>query len=622
MRGFYLQKSDTMFLRPMRRVVLLLLVAILGRADGAPASLDLGAIKKSAGTLSTLPPWQDILWPPATSEDVETDAEANRLAVPSALIGRMPRYDYNYWNHSGNCVPYEMHSAFDPEMRQQIEIALTAIEQATHGCIGFKQREHQEEYITFIRSRAALCTAELGRTPSKPTKVILGKGCMGNGTVMHEVIHALGFYHEHSRPDRNFYVDVFLHNAQKGTDERNFDILQDMPVFNLPYDYESIMHYAPTDFAFNAQQRVIVPKIHAPLNIGHRQQLSMLDVLRLKIAYGCLDENLAPVSKKLSNPCSTESSREDEQPELMASTVRSALAYLSNKEQVDPTRDSNRDFRNQRMEVVASESLSWFSNKPMTKDQCAAQFTHKCWPMQQDVATCARFWGLELNCDSSLTLAEMQHIIGVLSKPPIRPVRVQLYDGPLITSKNFASLQKRVVQFTLKICVNGRTSGKLTELSFTELREFRLHSCYDLEIKHADFKQSGNLQIIIFEESTILSIERLTFTDLLHLRILSLEFGPLKLLNSDDRFRTHVESLHCHCRFSWFRRWLKVDNKLLWKTEPGAIYKLKKAFRNTGFTKRDLYFPVDCNKHIPLNASLVNFDESEYSLHDTYCRDN
>ena len=33
---------------------------------------------------------------------------------------------------------------------------------------------------------------------------------------MHEIMHAIGFWHEQSRPDRNLYVEVLWENIQDG----------------------------------------------------------------------------------------------------------------------------------------------------------------------------------------------------------------------------------------------------------------------------------------------------------------------------------------------------------------------------------------------------------------------
>jgi len=44
----------------------------------------------------------------------------------------------------------------------------------------------------------------------------LGAGCWHAGTVIHEVMHALGFWHEQSRPDRDNHIRVDLNNVQPG----------------------------------------------------------------------------------------------------------------------------------------------------------------------------------------------------------------------------------------------------------------------------------------------------------------------------------------------------------------------------------------------------------------------
>ena len=45
-------------------------------------------------------------------------------------------------------------------------------------------------------------------------QVYLAEGCWRKGTVLHEIMHSLGFFHEQSRPDRDAEVMIMYENIQ------------------------------------------------------------------------------------------------------------------------------------------------------------------------------------------------------------------------------------------------------------------------------------------------------------------------------------------------------------------------------------------------------------------------
>jgi hypothetical protein len=73
-------------------------------------------------------------------------------------------------------------------------------------------------------------------------------------TVMHELLHSLGFWHEQSRYDRDNYITIDMTNVPP--DQRhNFQIEPGSPT--SPYDYKSIMHYHAFAFALDKTKTTI-----------------------------------------------------------------------------------------------------------------------------------------------------------------------------------------------------------------------------------------------------------------------------------------------------------------------------------------------------------------------------
>ena len=62
------------------------------------------------------------------------------------------------------------------------------------------------------------CWSYIGRLywQKGPQILSLGQRCNKKGIIMHELMHAVGFWHEQSRPDRDQYVEVLWENIEKG----------------------------------------------------------------------------------------------------------------------------------------------------------------------------------------------------------------------------------------------------------------------------------------------------------------------------------------------------------------------------------------------------------------------
>jgi len=141
------------------------------------------------------------------------------------------------------------------------------------------------DYVYIIKGTGNGCNSYVGKLGGRQDMNLQSPGCMSIGTIMHEMIHALGFHHEQCRPDRDDHVNIHYENIQGGMGF-NFDKLptDQWGTFGVPYNQRSIMHYGSHDFSHNGQP-TITAKNGQP--VGSEGILHGTDQQRLRNMYGC-----------------------------------------------------------------------------------------------------------------------------------------------------------------------------------------------------------------------------------------------------------------------------------------------------------------------------------------------
>ncbi|EFX78402.1 hypothetical protein DAPPUDRAFT_225443 [Daphnia pulex] len=177
-------------------------------------------------------------------------------------------------------IPYEIDSTFDAKGRCAIGNAMNAYHKNT--CIRFVPRTNEVDYVQINRldiTGFSCFTMGLGHYENYGAHTVnFSPACFASqtGTAMHELMHRVGFKHEHTRPDRDNYIDVIWANIAASV-QAQYTIATDSDLI-LSYDYGSVMHY-PLSNNMKAKNNVKLAKI------GQRYGFSKLDIMKLNRMY-------------------------------------------------------------------------------------------------------------------------------------------------------------------------------------------------------------------------------------------------------------------------------------------------------------------------------------------------
>ena len=201
----------------------------------------------------------------------------------------------------GGVIPYDLSKLTVPQQA----LVLRAMKRWTDtgARITFIPRTNQVEYVNFTGDlQAGNNTSLVGFKKGEHADINITAFWWGQNEWMpaHELGHVLGFFHEQQRWDRDQYLTVHYEHIKPGRgSDYDWIAKTNWLVSDLPYDYQSIMHYRVcwasacegecTDGVGDSPCAVLSPRDHRYDHVIGQwtdNGISALDAQRVRLAYG------------------------------------------------------------------------------------------------------------------------------------------------------------------------------------------------------------------------------------------------------------------------------------------------------------------------------------------------
>ena len=178
----------------------------------------------------------------------------------------------------GGVVPFEIDGTLPNQTR--VTDAIATIEQGTAG-VTLVPRNGEANFVRFVPGDG--CSSPIGMQGGQQN-ITLDTDCSA-GNAAHEILHALGMYHEHTRCDRDDFVTINIGNVESGK-EHNFDKNCTDATDIGEYDEGSMMHYGPFAFAVDNTIQTITSLRGLDNLMGQRAAVGPTDAETIAELYG------------------------------------------------------------------------------------------------------------------------------------------------------------------------------------------------------------------------------------------------------------------------------------------------------------------------------------------------
>ncbi|XP_064631733.1 zinc metalloproteinase dpy-31-like [Lineus longissimus] len=210
-----------------------------------------------------------------------------QLAAMQSTTGKRRLYEFVSW--PDKVIPYQFESTFSQSSDQAKVVNAMRVWESV-SCVKFRPRISTDTDYYLRITPGTGCSSAVGRVRSDgggQNLFLALPGCVRSaGTILHELGHAMGFFHEQSRLDRDDSVSINFDNIESGR-ERNF--FSERSELVAQYDVESIMHYGSHFFSKNGLATIDAKEQDESVLMGNRVELTFYDKKVANRAYECAD---------------------------------------------------------------------------------------------------------------------------------------------------------------------------------------------------------------------------------------------------------------------------------------------------------------------------------------------